>query len=108
MRIWPILFAAVLARTALAQAPAQQTLAIASIEARHGASEALAAEMSDALTAQLVADGRLRVVERQQIARVMKEQALSMSGVVSDDTQVKVAQLVGARFIAVGSVQPSG
>ena len=109
MRVLPmILAAAALAQPALAQAPAQQTLAIASIEARNGASPAQASEMNDSLTAALVADGRLRIVERQQIARVMKEQALSMSGAVSDDSQVKVAQLLGARFIATGSVQPSG
>jgi TolB-like protein len=108
MRALPLFLLAVIAQAALAQAPAQQTLAIASIEARGGAGEGLAAEVNDALTAQLVADGRLRVVERQQIAKVMKEQALSLSGVVSDETQVKLAQLVGARFIAIGSVQPSG
>jgi hypothetical protein len=48
------------------------------------------------------------VVERQQLARVMKEQALSQSGVMSDEVQVKLAQLVGARWIAVGSVQHKG
>jgi TolB-like protein len=99
---------AAVTRTALAQAPAQPTIAIAAIEARSGASESAASEMNDALTSQLVTDGRMRVVERQQIARVMKEQALSQTGMITDDTQVKLAQLVGARFIAVGSVQPSG
>jgi TolB-like protein len=109
MRVLPlILIVAASAQSALAQAPAQQTLAIASIEARNGASAGQASEVNDAVTAALVGDGRLRVVERQQIAKVMKEQALSMSGAVSDDSQVKVAQLVGARFIATGSVQPSG
>jgi hypothetical protein len=64
--------------------------------------------MNDALTAQLVADGRVRVVERQQLARVMKEQALSQSGAMSDEVQVKLAQLVGARWIAVGTVGTKG
>jgi curli production assembly/transport component CsgG len=98
-----------LALPALAQtAPAGQTVAIASVDARGSATAEAAAEMSDALTAQLVADGRVRVVERQQIARVMKEQALSQSGVMSDEVQVKLAQLVGARFIVVGAVQGKG
>jgi hypothetical protein len=64
--------------------------------------------MNDAVVAQLVGDGRLRVVERQQLAKVMKEQALSQSGVMSDEVQIKMAQLVGARWIAVGSVQKKG
>jgi hypothetical protein len=47
-------------------------------------------------------------VERQQLAKVMKEQALSQSGVMSDEVQIKVAQLVGARWILVGAVQKKG
>ena len=99
-----------LALPALAQpAPGNdRTIAVASVDARGGATAEEAAEMSDALTSQLVADGRVRVVERQQIARVMKEQALSQSGAMSDEVQIKLAQLVGARWIAVGAVQVKG
>jgi hypothetical protein len=115
MRLWPLILAAGVARTVFAQPPAQ-TVALVQVEARDGASAAQAESAGDALTAQLVADGRLRVVERQQIAKVMKEQALSMSGAVgvaaegahADDAQVKVGQLVGASFVALGSVQRSG
>ncbi|MCA1827379.1 MAG: CsgG/HfaB family protein [Myxococcales bacterium] len=96
-----------LALPALAQAPTP-TVAIASVDARGNATADEASEMNDALTAQLVADGRVRVVERQQLAKVMKEQALSQSGVMSDEVQVKLAQLVGARWIAVGSVGTKG
>lgn len=92
---------------ALAQTPAPATLAIAEIAAR-GVDADTAGEMNDALVAQLVADGRVKVVERQQIAKVMKEQALSQSGAMSDEVQIKVAQLVGARWIVVGSVQQRG
>ena len=84
------------------------TIAIAGIEARAGATTAQAALAADALAAQLVEDGKLRVVERTQLARVMREQALASSGVLSDEVQIKVAQLCGARFIAVGSVQGDG
>src|SRR5437868_8101565 len=91
-----------------APAAAQQTLAIAEVKARGNVDPDDADEMNDALTAQLVADGRVRVVERQQIAKVMKEQALSQSGVMSDEVQIKVAQLVGARWIVLGSIQAKG
>ena len=94
---------------AVAAAPEKEhTVAIASVDFRGGADADDASEMSDALTAQLVADGRLRVVERQQIAKVMKEQALSQSGAMSDEVQIRLAQLVGARWIVVGSVRTKG
>src|SRR5215468_11872328 len=96
-----------LALPAIAQ-PAPPTIAIASVEPRGGATADMASEMNDALTAQLVADGRFRVVERQQLAKVMKEQALAQSGAMSDEVQVKVAQLVGARWIVVGTVGIKG
>src|SRR6184192_1822274 len=87
---------------------APPTVAIAEVTARGNAGPDLASDMSDALTEQLVAGARLRVVERQQIAKVMKEQALAQSGMMSDEVQIKLAQLVGARWIVLGSVQKKG
>ena len=92
---------------AFAQAGAP-TVAIAEVTARSEAAADLASDVNDALTDQLVADGRFRVVERQQMAKVMKEQALAQSGVISDEVQIKVAQLVGARFIVIGGVAAKG
>ena len=97
-------FSALLAPAAAALAQGAPTVAIAEVTARGEATSDLAPEMNDALVDQLVGDGRFRVVERQQMAKVMKEQALAQSGVMSDEVQIKVAQLVGARFIVLGSV----
>ncbi|HUJ27394.1 MAG TPA: CsgG/HfaB family protein, partial [Myxococcales bacterium] len=97
---------AVLAQTPPPAQPA--TLAIAEVTARGNVDADTANEMNDAMVAQLVADGRVKVVERQQIAKVMKEQALSQSGAMSDEVQIKLAQLVGARWIVIGSVQQKG
>src|SRR5207248_1637885 len=91
-------FAALLSLSPAAFAQAQggpATVAIAEVTARGNADADMASEVNDALTDQLVGDGRFRVVERQQIAKVMKEQMLSQSGATSDEVQVKVAQLVG-------------
>jgi TolB-like protein len=110
MRIF-LTFAALLAVTPAAFAQAQSappSVAIAEVTARGNADADLATDMSDALTDQLVAAGRFRVVERQQIAKVMKEQMLAQSGVMSDEVQVKIAQLVGARFIVLGTVGTKG
>ncbi len=93
---------------AFAQSQGLPTVAIAEVTTRGNASPDLASDVDGALTDQLVADGRFRVVERQQLAKVMKEQALAQSGVLSDEVQVKVAQLVGARFIVLGTVGTKG
>jgi hypothetical protein len=100
--------AALASSAAVAQTDKPQTVAIAGIDARGGASADVASQVQDALTAQLVADGRLRVVERQQLTRVMKEQALAQSGAMSDEVQIELAKLVGARWVAVGAVQQNG
>src|SRR2546425_8032018 len=84
------------------------TVAVAEVTARGNADADMASEVNDALTDQLVGEGRFRVVERQQIAKVMKEQMLAQSGVMSDEVQIKVAQLVGARYIVLGSVGTKG
>ncbi|HYS07616.1 MAG TPA: CsgG/HfaB family protein [Myxococcales bacterium] len=94
--------------SAFAQSQGLPTVAIAEVTTRGNASPDLASDVDGALTDQLVADGRFRVVERQQLAKVMKEQALAQSGVLSDEVQVKVAQLVGARFIVLGTVGTKG
>src|SRR5205807_8668113 len=90
------------------QAQGAPTVAIAEVTARGNADADMASEVNDALTDQLVSDGRFRVVERQQIAKVMKEQMLAQSGVMSDEVQIKVAQLVGARWIVLGPVGTKG
>ena len=103
-----ITFAAVFALGRAALAQGAPTLAIAEVTARGNADADNASDMADALTEALVADGRVRVVERQQIAKIMKEQALSQAGVMSDEVQVKVAQLVGARWIVLGTIGTKG
>lgn len=107
MRVFALALVSSLAAHA-AQPDPQHTVAIGSIDARGGATAEDASALNDALTSQLVNDGRLRLVERQQMAKVMKEQALSQTGAMSDEVQVRLAQLVGARWIAVGAVQGSG
>src|SRR2546430_15675782 len=104
-------FAALLSLSPAAFAQAQggaPTVAIAEVTARGNADADMASEVNDALTDQLVSDGRFRVVERQQLAKGMKEQMLAQSGVMSDEVQIKVAQLVGARFIVLGTVGTKG
>jgi|GEM_PF-1681693 len=91
--------------SARAEPAADATLALTAFEARAGVTADDAALVADLVTATLVNDGKLRIVERAQLAKVMKEQALAASGAMSDQAQIKVAQLVGAHWIFVGSLQ---
>src|SRR3989442_3521072 len=97
-----------LAAAASAAPEGKDTLAIVAVEASGYASADNAGEVQDALTSAIVADGRVRLVERQDLRRVMKEQALSQSGVIGNDVQVKVGQLLGARWVAVIKVRGDG
>jgi len=64
--------------------------------------------MADMLTTQLVKQGNYTVVERQEIARIMKEQALGASGAVTEQSAAKIGQLLGVEFAVMGSVTEFG
>lgn len=74
---------------AIFAADSVRTLAIMNVDA--GASGL----MVDALTAEMSSDLELRLVERDAIARLVREQGLSALGLVAD-TRIKLGQLVGA------------
>jgi TolB-like protein len=48
------------------------------------------------------------LVERRQIESVLREQALTMSGLVDSSTAQKVGNLVGAQFVVSGTINKSG
>ena len=52
--------------------------------------------------------GTVRVVERERLETLLNEQALQMSGVCGDDCVVRSANVLGARYLSVGSVQRVG
>jgi hypothetical protein len=103
-----LLACAALTAAARAEPAKDATLAIASVESRGGASADQAATLSDLFTATLVNDGKIRVVERSQIAKIMKEQALAQSGMMSDDAQIQIGKLAGARWMVVATVANEG
>jgi hypothetical protein len=91
-----------------AAAADKDTLAIVAVENNGYASADDAGSVSDAMTAAFVADGRVKLVERQDLRRVMREQALASSGAVGDDVQIKVGKLFGARWVGVVKVRGDG
>lgn len=70
--------------------------------------EELAATAADSLNAELIATKQFTIVERRKIAHVIREQALGMTGVISDETAIKVGNVVGARLLVIGRVSRIG
>jgi len=56
------------------------------------------------LTTSLVRTGRFDVVERAQMQKILKEQQLGMTGMISQETAAKVGELLGVKVIVTGSV----
>ena len=64
--------------------------------------------MSDSLVTALVKTNRFIVIEREQIDKVMAEQAFGRSGAVNPDTAAKIGRLIGAGAIITGGVTEFG
>ncbi len=59
-------------------------------------------EFSDAITHHLFKTGRVDVVERQELEKIVREQKLSMTGLLDSDKSVQVGKLLGADVIVIG------
>jgi len=68
----------------------------------------LGTSASDKLATHLVKSKGFIVVEREQMAKLMGEQALGMSGAVNPDTAAKAGNVLGAQVIIVGSISDFG
>ncbi len=85
----------------------QPTLAILDFEAS-GVSAIEATAISDRLRTYLVQAARYQVVERGQMLEILKEQDFQLTGCVTTECAVEIGQLVGARYILLGSVAKIG
>ena len=64
--------------------------------------------MADMLTTALVKSGKFIVIERQQLAKIMQEQSLGMSGAVTAQSAAQVGKLLGVELMVTGSVNEFG
>jgi hypothetical protein len=64
--------------------------------------------VSDILRTEFAAGGNVRVIERSQLDKVIAEQKLSYSELADEETAVRFGKLLGAKYIAVGSVSELG
>ncbi len=69
-----------------------------------GSRNALAEAARDAATEALVKSGAFVVIEREQLAQVLKEQGLGMTGAISAQTAAKAGKLLGLQALVTGKV----
>ena len=88
------------------QLPRGARAAILKIETR---SDAFAEHITDSLSAKIVGQNHLTVVERGRALRILEaEQSYQMSGNVSDETAASLGKQLGAELIITGSMTPRG
>jgi curli biogenesis system outer membrane secretion channel CsgG len=64
--------------------------------------------MQDVMVTQLVKSGKFRVIEREQLAALMREKNLSLSGDVDPATAVRAGKLLGVKYFLTGAVTEYG
>lgn len=64
--------------------------------------------MADMLTTALVKSGKYVVLEREEIGKLMEEQQLGQTGVVTEQSAAKVGQMLGVELAVMGSVTEFG
>ena len=62
----------------------------------------------DVFVTELVKSGKYRVVEREQLAALMEEKNLTLSGDVDPATAVRVGKLLGVNYLLTGAVTEYG
>ncbi len=115
-----ILVAAVLAAVLSGAAMAQETAPAAPAPVRPPAAAVLTFEsnladppdsgrlLADILSARLDVLGELTMVERADLAKVLDEQKLVLSGLVSPDDAPRVGKLLGAKLLVTGRINATG
>jgi curli biogenesis system outer membrane secretion channel CsgG len=68
----------------------------------------LGSGVADMLSTALVKSGKFIVVERQDLDRVLSEQKLGESGLVTEQTAPKLGKLLGAELFVIGSITECG
>ena len=84
------------------------TVAVLTFESDLKAPDKSGELMADILASRLSALGDFSIVERQDMAKVLAEQKLTLSGLVSPDQAAKVGKLLGAKLLVTGRVTSTG
>ena len=103
MFCWTTLFMLLLAKPLLA-ADKVYPAAILPFAERGADVKGLGAQVTDLMFANLVAEPRMYLVDREDMDKTLKELELNLSGLVSADSATRVGNLTGAKILITGSV----
>lgn len=84
------------------------TVAVLDFECRIPGAESAGAEVSLLLATFLSSDSRLILVERTELEKLLSEQELSASGLVTPETAVRIGRITGAKVLVTGRLFASG
>jgi len=85
------------------------TLAVLSLTPGKGIDSAAVQQLTEQLETDILATGRIRLLERRQIRNILAEQGFQQSGACdSSDCQVQVGRLLGVEEIVVGETGREG
>ncbi len=89
---------------ASAEAPVRPTISVLDFANRSGRADYdwLARGLADMLSTDLAASGKLALVERRDLEKVLREQELGLSGAVDEASAPRIGRLAGASRIALG------
>ncbi len=112
-RIRPVLAAVLVASLAVPlvaadagkkQATAVYPAAVFAFQERGEEAKGLGGKVTDLLVANLIARPEMFLVDREELKKVLEEQALNLSGVVKPSEATRVGELTGAKLLVTGSV----
>ncbi len=103
------IFLALILLFSFTQAQLKKRVAVSRFEDRAGTGyNHLGEGVADMLVTALVKTGKFSVLERQELERVLGEQKLGESGLVTAETAPKVGKLLGVELLVVGSISEFG
>ncbi len=95
--------------TTLTHAQLKKRVAVSRFEDRSGSGYSHVGDgVADMLATALVKSGKFTVVERQDLDRVLQEQKLGQSGIVTEQSAAKVGRVLGVELLVIGSVSEFG
>lgn len=84
--------------------PPQRVFAVLDFEGMEHLRGKAEINMPEMLTTALVQTGRIQLVERNKIDRVIREQNLALAGFLDESRAAEVGRLVGAEYVIMGAV----
>jgi TolB-like protein len=73
-----------------------------------GIDQSAANVVSEQLRAEFLKSGKFRIIERSQMQEILKEQGFQQAGCTKDECAVEIGQILGVRYITVGTIGVAG